>query len=110
MAVKIIIPTPLRQYAGRNDSVVVEGATVEEVFQNLAAQYGDLRKQLFSEDGKLRSYVNIYKNDEDIRYLAREQTPVQDNDVLSIIPSIAGGRPSPAKRVTSSPANSCQDS
>lgn len=93
MSVKIIIPTPLRQYTGKNDTVLVEGATVQQAFENLAAQYGDLRKQLFTEEGKLRSFVNIYKNDEDIRYLAKEQTPVKDNDVLTIIPSIAGGVP-----------------
>jgi adenylyltransferase/sulfurtransferase len=93
MSVKIIIPTPLRQYTAKNDTVVVEGATVQQAFENLAAQYGELRKQLFTEDGKLRSFMNIYKNDEDIRYLAKEQTPVKDDDVLSIIPSIAGGMP-----------------
>ena len=93
MSVKIIIPTPLRQYTGKNDSVMVEGSTVQEAFENLATQYGDLRKQLFNAEGKLRSFVNIYKNDEDIRYLGKEQTPVKDNDVLSIIPSIAGGVP-----------------
>ena len=93
MSVKIIIPTPLRQYTGKNDSVMVEGATVQQAFENLASQYGDLRKQLFTEDGKLRSFVNIYKNDEVIRYLAKELTPLKENDVLSIIPSIAGGAP-----------------
>ncbi len=104
MGVKIIIPTPLRQYTAKNDTVIVEGATVEEAFKNLAAQYGDLRKQLFTEEGKLRSFVNIYKNDEDIRYLSKEQTPVKDNDVLSIVPSIAGGRPSVAGGASPVPA------
>ena len=91
MAVKVIIPTPLRQYTGRSDSVVVDGKTVEEVLGNLTSQYGDLRKHLYSEDGKLRSFVNIYRNDEDIRYLEKEKTAVRENDVLSIVPSIAGG-------------------
>ena len=71
---------------------MAEGQTVEEVLLNLTTQYGDLRKHLYSEDGKLRSFVNIYRNDEDIRYLEHEQTPVKDTDVLSIVPSIAGGR------------------
>ena len=95
MGVKVIIPTPLRQYTGKTDSGVVEGQTVEEVLRNLTARYGDLRKHLYSEDGKLRSFVNIYRNDEDIRYLERERTVVKENDVLSIIHSIAGalGRP-----------------
>ena len=91
MSVKVIIPTPLRQYTEKKDSIVVDGKTVDEVLRNLTAQYGDLRKHLYSEDGKLRSFVNIYRNDEDIRYLEREQTPVKETDVLSIVPSIAGG-------------------
>ena len=103
MSVKIIIPTPLRQYTGKNDTVLVEGATVQQAFESLATQYGDLRKQLFTEDGKLRSFVNIYKNDEDIRYLAKEQTPVKDNDVLTIIPSIAGGAPSVVRGALAQP-------
>ena len=91
MAVKVIIPTPLRQYTERKDSVEVEGQTVEEVLRNLTARYNDLQRHLYSEEGKLRSFVNIYRNDEDIRYLEREQTAVKENDVLSIVPSIAGG-------------------
>ena len=91
MGVKIVIPTPLRQYTEKRDNVVVEGQTVEEVLRNLTAQYGELRRHLYSEDGKLRSFVNIYRNDEDIRYLEREKTPVRESDVVSIVPSIAGG-------------------
>ncbi len=94
MGVKVVIPTPLRQYTGRMDSVMAEGQTVEEVLRNLTAQYGDLRKHLYGDDGKLRSFVNIYRNDEDIRYLERERTPVKETDVLSIVPSIAGGNQS----------------
>ncbi len=91
MGVKVIIPTPLRQYAGKNDAVIVEGQTVDEIMRNLTTRYGDLQKHLYNEEGKLRSFVNIYRNDEDIRYLEREKTPVKDSDVLSIVPSIAGG-------------------
>ena len=91
MGVKVVIPMPLRQYTERKDSVVAEGQTVEEVLRSLTAQYGDLRKHLYGEDGKLRSFVNIYRNDEDIRYLEGEKTPVKETDVLSIVPSIAGG-------------------
>jgi molybdopterin converting factor small subunit len=97
MGVKVIIPTPLRQYAGKNDSVVVDGQTVDEIMRNLMSRYGELQKHLYSDDGKLRSFVNIYRNDEDIRYLQRGQTPVKESDVLSIVPSIAGG--APEKRV-----------
>ena len=91
MGVKVVIPTPLRQYAGKNESVIVEGQTVEEILRNLTTRYGDLHKHLYSDDGKLRSFVNIYRNDEDIRYLDREKTPVKETDVVSIVPSIAGG-------------------
>ncbi len=91
MGVKVVIPTPLRQYAGKNDSVIIEGSTVDEIMRNLMSRYGELQKHLYTEDGKLRSFVNIYRNDEDIRYLQREKTPVKETDVLSIVPSIAGG-------------------
>jgi molybdopterin converting factor small subunit len=92
MSVKVIIPTPLRQYAGKQDSLDIEAKTVGEALAAVTTQYSDLRKHLFNEEGKLRSFVNIYLNDEDIRYLKREQTPLSDNDVLSIVPSIAGGQ------------------
>ena len=88
---KILIPTPLRQYVDKKDSVELQGATVGEVLTSLTSQYADLRKQLYNDEGKLRSFVNVYLNDEDIRYLNKDKTPVQDNDTLSIVPSIAGG-------------------
>jgi molybdopterin converting factor small subunit len=89
---KVLIPTPLRQYAGQNNAVDVAGATVGEALSALTTQYGDLRKHLYNDEGKLRSFVNVYLNDEDIRYLSREATPVKEGDTLSIVPSIAGGR------------------
>jgi molybdopterin converting factor small subunit len=91
MAVKIMIPTPLRQYVGKKDQVEVEAKTVAEALSKLAAEYGELRRHLYNQDGKLRSFVNIYLGDEDIRFLQSEQTPLNENDVLSIVPSIAGG-------------------
>src|SRR5690606_2245802 len=69
----------------------LEGATVEEVLKSLTTQYEGLRRHLYGEDGRIRNFVNIYINDEDIRYLQREKTPVQDGDTISIVPSIAGG-------------------
>lgn len=89
---KVLIPTPLRQYADKRDSVEIEGRTVGEILEALTAQYSELRRHLFNDEGKLRNFVNIYVNDEDIRYLDREATPVQASDTLSIVPSIAGGR------------------
>lgn len=89
---KILIPTPLRQFVDKQDSVTVTGATVGELLTNLTTQYGDLRKHLYNDEGKLRSFVNVYLHDEDIRYLDKEATAVQDSDTISIVPSIAGGR------------------
>jgi adenylyltransferase/sulfurtransferase len=88
---KILIPTPLRQFVGKQDSVSVSGATVGEVLAALTTQYPDLRKQIFTDEGKLRSFVNVYLNDEDIRYLKKDATPAADGDTLSLVPSIAGG-------------------
>ena len=96
MPIKVIIPTPLRQYAGRQDAIEVEAKTIAEALSKLTTQYGDLRKHLYTEEGKLRSFVNIYLGDEDIRFLKKEQTPLHDNDVISIVPSIAGGKASSA--------------
>lgn len=91
MAVKVIIPTPLRQYTEKRETIELNAGTVAEALSGLTSKYQGLRKHLFNEDGKLRSFVNIYLNDEDIRYLEKDQTPLNDNDVLSIVPSIAGG-------------------
>lgn len=88
---KILIPTPLRQYTEKHDAVVVAGATIGEALGALTGKYGDLRRQLFNDEGKLRSFVNVYLNDEDIRYLSKDATPVADGDTISIVPSIAGG-------------------
>ncbi|HEY6765093.1 MAG TPA: ubiquitin-like small modifier protein 1 [Candidatus Sulfotelmatobacter sp.] len=88
---KIHIPTPLRQYVGKQTTVDVKGSTVAEALDSLVAQHPDLKKHLYTEDGKLRAFVNLYVNDEDIRYLQKEATAVQDGDSISIVPSIAGG-------------------
>ena len=88
---KVLIPTPLRQYSEKQDSVDLTGTTVGEVLGALTTKFPDLRKQLFNDEGKLRSFVNVYLNDEDIRYLEKDKTSVKDGDTLSIVPSIAGG-------------------
>jgi molybdopterin converting factor small subunit len=92
MAVKVIIPTPLRQYTEKRDAIELEAGTVAEALAGLTSKYQGLRKHLYNEEGKLRSFVNIYLNDEDIRYLQKDQTPLNDNDIISIVPSIAGGQ------------------
>ena len=91
MAHKILIPTPLRAYAGKQEVVEADGGTVGELLTNMTTEYTDLRNHLYTEDGKLRSFVNIYVNDDDIRYLDREQTALKPGDTVSIIPSVAGG-------------------
>lgn len=88
---KILIPTPLRQYTGKLDSVSLNGSTVGEVLTSLTSAHPDLRRHLYNDEGKLRSFVNVYLNDEDIRYLSKDATPVKESDTLSIVPSIAGG-------------------
>ena len=88
----ILIPTPLRAYTGKQDTVRVPGATIAEALDALTSEFGDLRQHLFNGEGKLRSFVNIYVNDEDIRYMEKENTPIKDGDTISIVPSIAGGR------------------
>jgi sulfur-carrier protein adenylyltransferase/sulfurtransferase len=88
---KILIPTPLRQYVDKRDSVELSGGTVGEVLAALTSQYADLKRHLYNDEGRLRSFVNVYVNDEDIRYLSKDSTPVKDGDTISIVPSIAGG-------------------
>jgi molybdopterin converting factor small subunit len=91
MAVKVIIPTPLRAYAGKQESVEVQAKTVAEALSALTSKHAELKKHLFGDDGRLRSFVNVYVNDEDIRYLQKDQTSVREGDTISIVPSIAGG-------------------
>jgi molybdopterin converting factor small subunit len=88
---KIHIPTPLRQYAGKQPAVDVTGATVGEALSGLVSQHPDLRRHLYTDEGKLRAFVNVYLNDEDVRYLQKDATSVKDGDNISIVPSIAGG-------------------
>jgi sulfur-carrier protein adenylyltransferase/sulfurtransferase len=88
---RILIPTPLRQFADKQNAVELAGGTVGEVLGALTSKYADLRRHLYTDEGKLRSFVNVYVNDEDIRYLEKDATPLKDGDTVSIVPSIAGG-------------------
>lgn len=92
MATKILIPTPLRPYTDKQDAVEADGATIGELLADLVTKHAGLKGHLYTDQGKLRSFVNVYLNDEDIRYLQKEQTPVSAGDTISIIPSVAGGR------------------
>ena len=89
---KIHIPTPLRQYAGKQAAVEVKAASIGDALSGLVAKHPELRRHLYTDDGKLRAFVNVYLNDEDVRYLQKEATAVKDSDTISIVPSIAGGR------------------
>ena len=89
---KIFIPTPLRPFAGGQSTVEVSAATVGEALSQLTEAHPDLKKHLFTPEGKVRAFVNLYLNDEDVRYLPNNHdTQVSASDTLSIIPSIAGG-------------------
>jgi molybdopterin converting factor small subunit len=88
---KIHIPTPLRQYTDKQATVDIGAANIGEALNRLVSRHPDLRRHLYTEDGKLRAFVNVYLNDEDIRYLQKEATALKDNDSISIVPSIAGG-------------------
>lgn len=93
MVAKVLIPTPLKPYTGQQEEVAVEGTTVGEALGDLTGRYPGLKKHLYNERGQLRNFVNVYLNDEDVRYLLQEETRIQESDVISIIPAIAGGGP-----------------
>src|SRR3954465_11263166 len=103
MATRILIPTPLRPFTDRKDAVEVDGKTVGELLADLISRHAGLKAHLYNAEGKLRSFVNIYVNDEDIRYLQKEQTPINAGDTVSIIPSVAGGAPTGAPAPPKSP-------
>ena len=91
------IPTPLRPFADGKAEVASDGGTVGAVVEDVAANFPALRKHLYTPEGKLRSFVSVYLNDEDVRHLQRDATPVKDGDVVSIVPAIAGGAPASAR-------------
>jgi molybdopterin/thiamine biosynthesis adenylyltransferase/rhodanese-related sulfurtransferase/molybdopterin converting factor small subunit len=102
---KVLIPTPLRQFTGKQDAIAVPGATVGEVLNALTAQFPDLRRQIFNDEGKVRSFVNVYLNDEDVRYLGKDATAAKDGDTISLVPSIAGGSAAAAPTVEAGLSN-----
>ncbi|MBI5560105.1 MAG: MoaD/ThiS family protein [Deltaproteobacteria bacterium] len=91
MAVKVRIPTPLRKLTGGSSEVFAEGVTVSEVLADLEGKYPGIKERICENDGALRKFVNLYLNDEDIRFKENMNTKVVDNDELSIVPAIAGG-------------------
>ena len=91
MAVTVHIPTPLRKFTGDQADVEVQGATVGEVIDNLEAQHSGIKERMVDESGAIRRFVNVYVNEEDIRFLDGSETGVQDGDQVTIVPAIAGG-------------------
>lgn len=89
--IEVRLPTVLRSHAGGAASVEVEGATVGEVFEALTGDHPTLRDHLLGDDGQLHRFVNVYRNDDDVRYLDQLDTKVDDGDVVSILPAVAGG-------------------
>ena len=92
MSVHVQIPTPLRMYAGNQSTVEVSGGTVSEALDDLVRRHESIRKHLLDEAGAVRSFVNVYVNDEDVRHLEQSGTAVKEGDVITIVPSVAGGR------------------
>jgi molybdopterin synthase sulfur carrier subunit len=91
MAVRVLIPTPLQRLTDNQGEVVVEGHDVREVIGNLELKFPGVKARLCDENGALRRFVNIYINEEDIRFLKGEATALKDGDDVSIVPAIAGG-------------------
>ncbi len=88
---KVLIPTALRQFTEQQDAVEVTGSTIGDALNQLTTRYPNIKKNLFNDQGKLRSFVNVYVNDEDIRYLDKDETRLEGTETISIVPSIAGG-------------------
>ena len=91
MAITVHVPTPLRKLTGNQAEVEIDAATVAELVENLETSFAGIKEKLVDENGVIRRYVNIYVNDEDIRFLDGAETPLNSGDNLSIVPAIAGG-------------------
>ena len=91
MAIRVRIPSPLRNYTDGKDSVETQGTSVGEVLNNVKSSAPGIETRLFKGPNQLNRFVNVYLNDEDIRYLDNLATPVKDGDELAIIPAVAGG-------------------
>ncbi len=90
--IKVRIPTPLRPMTGGKNEVEIAGSTIAEIIDNLGEAHPGIKERLYDEQGEVRRFINIYVNEEDIRFLTGKETPLKDGDEVSIIPAIAGGR------------------
>jgi molybdopterin synthase sulfur carrier subunit len=91
MPVTVLVPTPLQKLTNGNAEVSADGANIADVVASLETQFPGIKERLCDDSGRLRRFVNVYLNNEDIRFAQNEETPVKDGDELSIIPAIAGG-------------------
>ena len=91
MAIKVRIPTPLMKLTDNQSEVSAEGETISDIINNLENQFNGIKDRICEENGSPRRFINIYLNEEDIRFLEGEKTAVKDGDEISIIPAIAGG-------------------
>ncbi len=91
MAIKVIIPQPLQKLTNNQSEVEANGSNIRELIDDLDRNFPGLKERLCDESGKIRRFINIYVNEEDIRFLKQDETSLKDNDVVSIIPAIAGG-------------------
>ncbi|HWO71641.1 MAG TPA: ubiquitin-like small modifier protein 1 [Actinomycetota bacterium] len=91
MAVRVKLPTILRKHAGGEAQVEAEGTTLREVLKDLESRYPGITRNVLTEDGGLHRFINVYLNDEDVRYLGSLETAVRDGDTVSILPAVAGG-------------------
>lgn len=91
MTVEVRLPTVLRQHAGGQSTVTASGATIGEVLNDLVRSYPGMAGQVLTDGGELHRFVNVYVNDDDVRYLEKLDTKVSDEDVISILPAVAGG-------------------
>ncbi|MGB9677195.1 MAG: MoaD family protein [Candidatus Ratteibacteria bacterium] len=89
--VKVRIPEPLQKFVDNQKEILVDGENIEELLKNIIKKYPQVKERIYDENGNLRRFINIYVNDEDIRFLEGEKTTLKDGDIISIIPAIAGG-------------------
>lgn len=99
MAISVEVPQIFRKHTNGARLLTVEGTTVREVLRRLDGEFPGLKQQLLAEEGELHPFVNVYLNEEDIRYIQKLETPLRDGDRLSILPAVAGGHPAPAAAV-----------
>ncbi len=91
MPVTVRVPTPLRPLTGNAEQIEVSGSSIKEIIDDMESKYPGIKDRLCDENGEIRRFINVYVNDEDIRFQKNQETPVKDGDLISVVPAIAGG-------------------